>query len=460
MTTTIPNETSVQNLQEQARRHLWMHFSRMGGYSDDHEIPIITRGEGAYVYDAHGKRYLDGLSGLFCVNAGHGRTELAEAAARQFEELDFFVIWSYAHPRAIELATKIASMTPGDLNRVFFTSGGGEAVESALKLARNYHRMRGNGQKAKHIAREVAYHGTTLGALSATGITNLRSQFEPLAPGGCHVPNTNIYRWPEDREPVWAADAIEERILFEGPETVSAVILEPVQNAGGCFVPPDGYFQRVREICDKYDVLLISDEVICAWGRLGHYFGCERFGYQPDIITSAKALTSSYVPMGAMIASDKVAEPFMEGTASFAHGFTFAGHPIAAAVALANIEIFEREDLCGHVLAKEGEFRNMLESLRDIPIVGDVRGAGYFQAIELVKDQETKESFNAEESERLLRGFLSGELYDRGLICRADDRGDPVIQLSPPLICDTEQFEEIHDVLRPILTEASQMMRN
>jgi adenosylmethionine-8-amino-7-oxononanoate aminotransferase len=447
-------------MQEQARRHLWMHFSRMGGYSEDHEIPVISRGEGAYVYDAHGKRYLDGLSGLFCVNAGHGRTELAEAAARQFEELDFFVIWSYAHPRAIELATKIASMTPGDLNRVFFTSGGSEAVESALKLARNYHRMRGNGQKAKHIAREVAYHGTSLGALSATGITNLRSQFEPLAPGGCHVPNTNIYRWPEDREPIWAADAIEERILFEGPETVSAVILEPVQNAGGCFVPPDGYFQRVREICDKYDVLLISDEVICAWGRLGHYFGCERFGYQPDIITTAKALTSSYVPMGAMIASDKVAEPFMEGTASFAHGFTFAGHPVAAAVALANIEIYEREDLCGHVLAKEGEFRNMLESLRDIPIVGDVRGAGYFQAIELVKDQDTKESFNDEESEKLLRGFLSGELYDRGLICRADDRGDPVIQLSPPLICDTEQFEEIHDVLRPILIEASQMMRN
>ncbi|MCB0858253.1 MAG: aspartate aminotransferase family protein [Solirubrobacterales bacterium] len=459
MSTASPSQTTVDNLQEQARRHLWMHFSRMGGYSDEHEIPIITRGEGAYVYDSHGKRYLDGLSGLFCVNAGHGRPELAEAAARQYEELDFFVIWSYAHPRAIELASKIASMTPGDLNRVFFTSGGGEAVESALKLARNYHLMRGNGRKLKHIAREVAYHGTTLGALSATGVTDLRQQFEPLAPGGCHVPNTNIYRWPEDREPIWAADAIEERILFEGPDTVAAVILEPVQNAGGCFVPPDGYFQRVREICDKYDVLLISDEVICAWGRLGHYFGCERFGYQPDIITSAKALTSSYVPMGAMIASDKVAEPFMEGTNSFAHGFTFAGHPVAAAVALANIEIYEREDLCGHVREKEGEFRGMLESLRDIPIVGDVRGAGYFQAIELVKDQDTKESFNDEESEKLLRGFLSGALYERGLICRADDRGDPVIQFSPPLICDTEQFEEMHDVLRPVLTEAAQMMR-
>lgn len=447
------------NLQEEARKHLWMHFTRMGGYDDQNEIPILTRAEGAYVWDEHGKRYLDGLSGLFCCNAGHGRTEIGEAAARQVEELDFAVLWSYAHPKAIQLASKIASLAPGDLNRVFFTSGGGEAVESALKLARNYHRMRGNGQKAKHIAREVAYHGTTLGALSATGITNLRSQFEPLAPGGCHVPNTNMYHWPKDREPTWAADAIEERILFEGPETVSAVILEPVQNAGGCFVPPEGYFQQVREICDKYDVLLISDEVICAWGRLGYFFGCERFGYQPDIITTAKGLTSAYAPMGAMIASDKVAAPFMEGDASFAHGFTFGGHPVAAAMALVNIEVFEREDLNGHVLRKEGEFRDMLEGLRDIPIVGDVRGAGFFQAIELVKDPETKQGFNDEESESLLRGFLSGELYKRGLICRADDRGDPVIQLAPPLTCDTEQFQEIHDVLRPVLTEASERMR-
>jgi adenosylmethionine-8-amino-7-oxononanoate aminotransferase len=444
----------VRPLQELAQRHLWLHFSRMGSYSDDREIPIIVRGEGCYVYDDSGNRYLDGLSGLFCVNAGHGRTELGEAAARQVEELDFYTLWSYAHPRAIELAARIASLAPGELNRVFFTSGGSEAVESALKLARNYHRQRGNGQKHKVIAREIAYHGTSLGALSATGITELRSPFEPLTPGGCHVPNTNVYRWPEDRHPLWAAEAIEERIEFEGPETVAAVILEPVQNAGGCFVPPDGYFERVRQICDSHDVLMVSDEVICAWGRLGHYFGCERFGYQPDIITVAKGLTSAYAPMGAMIVSDQVAEPFLEGTSSFAHGFTFAGHPVASAVAMANLDIFESEDLCAHVLAKEGEFRQTLESLYDLPIVGDVRGAGFFQAIELVKDRETKESFNEEESEALLRGFLSSELYRRGLICRADDRGDPVIQLAPPLISDTEQFEEIHDVLHGVLTEA------
>ena len=454
--TTEELSTSLQDL---ARRHLWLHFARMGSYNADREIPIIVRGEGCYVYDDHGNRYLDGLSGLFCVNAGHGRAELADAAARQMEELDFYTLWSYAHPRAIELATRLASLAPGDLNRVFFTSGGSEAVESALKLARNYHRLRGNGQKHKTIAREIAYHGTTLGALSATGITELRSQFEPLAPGGCHVPNTNVYRWPEDRHPLWAANAIEERIEFEGPETVAAVILEPVQNAGGCFVPPEGYFQRGREICDRHDVLLISDEVICAWGRLGHWFGCERFEFQPDVITVAKALTSAYAPMGALIASDRVAEPFLQGDESFAHGFTFAGHPLASAIALANLDIFEREDLCGHVLDREAELRQMLETLHDIPIVGDVRGAGYFHAIELVKDRETKETFDDEEAEQLLRGFLSGELYRRGLICRADDRGDPVVQLAPPLIADSEQFEEIHDVLHAVLTEAWKRVR-
>jgi adenosylmethionine-8-amino-7-oxononanoate aminotransferase len=255
------------------------------------------------------------------------------------------------------------------------------------------------------------------------------------------------------------AEAIAHRIEFEGPDTVAAVILEPVQNAGGCFTPPEGYFERVREICDEYDVLLISDEVICAWGRLGEWFGSQRYGYQPDIITTAKGLTSAYAPMGAMIASDRLAEPFLSGTRSFVHGFTFAGHPMSAAIAMANLDAFEREGILEHVRANEGPFRAMLESLRDIPIVGDVRGAGYFQAIELVKDQDTQASFSDAEAETLLRGFLSGELFRRGLICRADDRGDPVLQLSPPLIAGPEQFEEIEAVLRPVLTEAAELMR-
>ncbi len=455
-TATQPSAGPASELQEKARRHLWMHFTRMGAYDEEHEIPVLVKGDGCYVWDEHGKRYLDGLSALFCVNAGHGRSEFGEAAKRQIDELGFYTNWSYAHPPAIELADRIAALAPGDLNRVFFTSGGSEAVESAWKLVRAYHKLNGEAQRTKIVARETAYHGTTIGALSVTGITSLRTQFEPLVPGACHVPNTNSYRWPEERDPLWAAEQLLHRIEFEGPETVAAVIAEPVQNSGGCFVPQDGYWQRVREICDEHGILLISDEVICAWGRLGHYFGCERYGYQPDIVTTAKGITSAYAPMGAVIASDKVAEPFMAtDTSMFNHGITFGGHPVSAAVALANLDVFEREDLCGHVRAKEGEFRAMLERLHaDLPIVGDVRGAGFFRAIELVKDKETKESFDDAESEELLRGFMSGELYRRGLICRADDRGDPVIQLSPPLVADSEQFEEMEGILRGVLTEA------
>jgi adenosylmethionine-8-amino-7-oxononanoate aminotransferase len=431
-----------------------MHFTPMGAYGDDHPVPIIMRGDGCYVWDEQGDRKLDGLSALFCVNAGHGRTELGEAAAKQVEELGFFTNWTYAHPRAIELAAKIAELAPADLNRVFFTNSGSEAVETAWKMAREYHKLRGDTQRTKLIAREIAYHGTTLGALAATGITPLRTPFEPLVPGGRHVPNTNTYRLPPGRGELWSAEAVAEMIEFEGPETVAAVIMEPVQNAGGCFVPPEGYWQRIREICDEYGVLLISDEVICAWGRLGYFFGCERYDYVPDMITTAKGITSAYAPMGAVITRDKVAEPFMEEGNMFIHGLTFGGHPVSAAVALKNIEIFEREDLCGHVREKEGEFKAALDGLRDLPIVGDVRGAGFFYAIELVKDQETHESFSDEDSAWLLREFLSGELYKRGLICRADDRGDPVIQLSPPLIADTEQFDEMVGILRPLLSEA------
>ncbi|MEA2155151.1 MAG: hypothetical protein QOE11_1291 [Solirubrobacteraceae bacterium] len=443
------------DLQERAGRHLWMHFARMGAYADGAEIPIIVRGEGCYVFDAEGRRYLDGLSALYCVNVGHGREEIAEAIAAQARQLEFFTNWSYAHPAAIELATRIAALAPPGLERVFFTSGGSEAVESAWKLARAYHRECGAASRYKLIARRLAYHGTSMGALAATGLPALRAPYEPLTPGAAHVPNTNSYRWEDGRDPLWAADAIEEQILFEGPGTVAAVILEPVQNAGGCFTPQDGYFARVREICDRHGVLLISDEVICSWGRLGHDFGCSRYDYVPDIITTAKGLTSAYVPMGAMIVADHVAEPFMHGAASFGHGFTFGGHPVAAAAALANLEILRREDLNGHVLANEPAFRAMLESLRDIEIVGDVRGAGYFQAIELVRDRATKERFSPEGSERLLRGFVAGELYRGGLICRTDDRGDPVIQLAPPLICGPEQFGEMEAVLRAVLTAAS-----
>jgi adenosylmethionine-8-amino-7-oxononanoate aminotransferase len=464
MTDTLapPPRRDPAELQRMARRNLWMHFTRLSSYAD-HDIPIIERGEGCYVWDVNGKKYLDGLSGLFVVQAGHGRRELAQAAAAQAEQLAFFPVWSYAHPQAIELASRLAALTPGDLNRVFFTTGGGDAVESAWKLARQYFRSKGEHGRFKVISRNLAYHGTSMGALSITGLPAIKAAFEPLVPGAFHAANTDRYRCRFCAlQPACTLDCaatIEDLIISEGPDSVAAVFLEPVQNTGGCFPPPAGYFQEVRRICDKYGVLLVSDEVICAFGRLGYMFGCERYGYVPDIITVAKGMTSGYSPIGAMIASDKLVEPFLEGSSAFLHGLTFAGHPVSAAVAMANLDVFEREDLLGNVRANEAQFRATLESLCDLPIVGEVRGAGYFYGIELVKDRDTRETFSDEESEDLLRGFLSGRLFEAGLVCRADDRGDPVIQLSPPLIAGPEQFAEIEQILRMVLTEASKRMR-
>jgi adenosylmethionine-8-amino-7-oxononanoate aminotransferase len=472
-----------ERLQSAARDNLWMHFTRMSTYQD-HDVPVIVKGEGAYIYDAQGRRYLDALAGLFVSQLGHGRTELAEAAAKQASQLAFFPLWSYAHPAAIELSERLAGYAPGDLNRVFFTTGGGEAVETAWKLAKNYFKITGKPLKHKVISRAIAYHGTTQGALSITGLPPLKQMFEPLVPSTFRVPNTNFYRAPEhtgvhhhgDSErgtprgsgaPAgtslevfgqWAADQIAVAIENEGPDTVAAVFLEPVQNAGGCFPPPPGYFQRVREICDEYDVLLVSDEVICAFGRLGHYFGADRYGYQPDMITFAKGVTSGYAPLGGMIATDRLMEPFLRGHETFLHGYTFGGHPVSSAVALANLDIFEREGINQHVLDNQDAFRATLERLLDLPIVGDVRGDGYFYGIELVKDKATKETFDEAESERLLRGFLSKALYEGGLYCRADDRGDPVIQLSPPLICDQSHFDEIEEILRKVLSEAASLL--
>jgi adenosylmethionine-8-amino-7-oxononanoate aminotransferase len=452
-------DRSADELKAAAHRHLWLHFTRMSSYAGT-EMPTIVRGSGQYVYDSRGKRYLDGLSGLFVSQIGHGRTEVAEAGARQAAELAYFPLWSYAHPRAIELAERLAMLAPGDLNRVFFTTSGSEAVESAWKMAKQYFKAIGQPGRYKVLSREIAYHGTSLGALAITGLPDLKAPFEPLPAGGVRVPNTNFYRAPgfvaDDVTAFgrWAADEIERAILREGPESVAAVYLEPVQNSGGCFPPPPGYFERVREICDRYGVLLVSDEVICAFGRLGYYFGSQRYGYQPDVITFAKGVTSGYAPLGGMMVSDRLMEPFADGPATFLHGVTFAGHPVSAAVALANLDVFEKEDLLGNVRANEDAFRATLGKLSDLPIVGDVRGEGYFYGIEMVKEKTTRQTFTDEESERLLRGFLSHALYDAGLICRADDRGDPVIQLAPPLTCTQEHFDEMEQILRSVLTEA------
>ncbi len=445
--------------QGNAAEHLWMHFTRMSSFANK-PVPTIERGEGAYIWDTNGRKYLDALSGLFVVQAGHGRVELVDAMAAQARKLAFFPIWSFAHPTAIELADRLAAEAPGDLNKVFFSCGGGESVETAWKVIKQYFKLIGKPSKTKVISRAVAYHGTPHGALSITGVPGFRLPFEPLVPGNARVPNTNFYRAPDEvggdekQFALWAANRVEEAILHEGPDSVAAVFVEPVQNAGGCIPAPPGYFERLRQICDTYDVLLVSDEVICAYGRLGTMFGAQKYGYQPDIITSAKGLTSGYSPLGAAIISDAIFEPFAQGNTTFPHGYTFGGHPVSCAVALANLDLFEREDLLGNVLRQENAFRQTLERLYDLPIVGDVRGDGYFYAVELVKDKATKQSLDAAEVERVLRGYIAGATFENGLYCRIDDRGDPVVQVAPPLICGQAEFDEMEQILRHVLSEA------
>jgi adenosylmethionine-8-amino-7-oxononanoate aminotransferase len=468
---------SAEELQRLAKDHLWLHFTNMGGL----EPPIIVRGDGCYLEDVHGKRYLDALAGLFSVNLGYGYgEEIGQAALEQMRELPFYTNWTYAHPRAIELASEVASLAPGDLNRVFFVSGGSEAVESAWKLARQYFAVREGatqapgvepgemvgrqvggpapGHKYKAIARDIAYHGTTFGALSLNGVEPLRTPFKPLVPEVRHVSNTNRYhRPPEETEEEFTAfllDELERTIQEMGPETVCLIHMEPIQNAGGSFIAPAGYWKGVRELCDRYDILLSADEVITAFGRVGHWFASERYDIRPDIVTCAKGLSSSYAAIGAVVATDRVMEPFLDASSMYTHGITFGGHPVMSAIALKNIEIMKRERIMEHVLGNEDAFRSTLAQLLDLPIAGDLRGTGYFYALELVKDKETRETFSDEECETLLRGFLSPRLFEKGLICRADDRGDPVVQISPPLVATQAEFDEMTGTLGDVLTEA------
>ena len=457
--TTVSPGLSPAELQQAARDHLWLHFTRMGGYKE-HEIPVIVRGEGCYLEDSNGKRYLDALAGLFTVQIGYSYgEEVGEAAAAQMRELPFYTNWSYAHPRSIELAAEVARLAPGDLNRLFFVSGGSEAIEAAWKLARQYHQARGE-RRWKAVSRRTAYHGTTMGALSINGIAALRAPFEPLVPDVIHVRNTNRYhRPPEETEEEFTAfllDDLESAIVAEGPGTVALVVMEPVQNAGGSLTPPAGYWQGVREICDRYGVLLCADEVITAFGRLGAWFGSELYDIRPDIVTCAKGLSSAYASIGAVIAADHVVEPFLGEKEMYAHGITFGGHPVQCAIALKNLEIMQREKIVERVVENEDAFRSALEQLLDLPIVGDLRGRGYFWALELVRDKETRAGFSDEESESLLRDFLSPRFFEKGLICRSDDRGDPVVQISPPLIAGQAEFDEIAGILGDVLAEAWQ----
>ena len=449
------------DLRSLAQRHLWPHYTELSALEKG-TLPVIVRGEGCTVEDSEGRRYLDALAGLFCVQIGYSHgAEIGQAAADQMAQLPYYPNWSYAHPRAIELAAEVAGLAPDGLERVFFVSGGADAVETAWKLACQYHRERGE-RRWKVVSRHMAWHGTSMGALSINGVPGARLPFEPLVPGAVRTRNTGRFRRPaEESDAEFCAfllDDLEQAILRESPASIAMVIMEPVQNVGGALTAPAGYFEGVRAICDRYGILLCADEVITGFGRLGEWFASTRYGIRPDLITCAKGLSSGHAPIGAVIATDALAEPFLGDGSMFLHGLTFGAHPVSAAIALKNLEIMRRVRLLDHVAEHQGAFEGSLRQLLDLPIVGDVRGAGYFYTIELVSDPDTLRTFDAEQSRRILHDFVSPKIFERGLICRTDDRASPLIQLSPPLIAGQPEFDRIVGILGDVLAEAGKQL--
>ena len=448
-------------LQQTARDHLLLHFSKQA--LDD--LLVLERGEGVYVFDTKGKRYVDALSSLFCAQIGYSYgEEMAATVASQLTQLAFNTNWGTAHPAAIELAGKLASLAPGELEHVLFTGGGSESVESAWKLVREHYLATGQPQRTKAIARDIAYHGVTLGALSFTGVDRFKTPFGPPPIDVTHVRNTNLFRGGPDGGPVTDPVAfcrellseVEQAIIAAGPDQVALLIAEPVQNAGGCLVAPEGYWRGLRELADRYGILLMADEVITGCGRLGEWVASGREGIAPDLVSLAKGLTSSYAPMGAVLASERVVAPLIETGAVLRHGITFGGHPLSAAVALKNIEIFERDGVLENVRERTPYLAERLQTLCELPIVGDVRGDGFFWAMELVGPDNSR--FDAEQRDRLLRGFLPGRLREAGVIARADDRGDSVLQIAPPLISDQAVLDDIVGRLGDVLADASAHM--
>jgi adenosylmethionine-8-amino-7-oxononanoate aminotransferase len=450
------------DLRSAIAEHSWLHFYQMQRLID-HPPMVITRGAGAKVYDQDGKEYIDALAGLFCVNAGYGREAIARAMYEQATKIHYVSSFSYPNEPAVRLAEKLATLAPvagnGDA-RIFFVSGGSEAVESALKIAKQYQRAQGFAGRYKTISRRLAYHGTTMGALSVTGLHSVRAPFEPLVPGAHHAPMNLHYRCPycmdESQCNLQCERELEALVEQEGSETVAAIILEPVQNSGGCIVPHPDYYRKVRELCDRTGIVLIMDEVICGFGRVGEWFGTEHFDIQADIITCAKGLTSGYAPLGAAIVKKGIADAFLGAEQNkLMHGITFGGHPVSAAAALANLAILEREQLCNRSqLSGEYLMGQLKEALDASAIVGDIRGLGLFIGIELVKDRRTRESLHGEANV----GWLSDQLLQHGVICRADDRLDPVIQLSPPLVISKEEMDRVVAVLAKVIGELEKRM--
>jgi adenosylmethionine-8-amino-7-oxononanoate aminotransferase len=407
---------------------------------------VWVSGDGAVLVDADGREYLDGLSGLWNVVVGHGREELARAAMEQMEELAYCSGYAgSSNLRAIELAEKLASLAYPSITRFFFTSGGGEASETSFKLARSYWKIRGFPTKTKVISRQWGYHGVTLAAMSATGISGYWPLFEPRVPGFIHIPSPYPYRYeaPPGVSPgVAAADELERAILQEGPETIAMFIAEPIQGAGGVLVPQEDYFRRIREICDQYDVLFVADEVITGFGRTGKWFALDHWGVEPDVFQFAKAITSGYFPLGGVGVAERIAKVLDHGASPWMHAYTYSAHPVGCAVALRNLDILEREGLPAQA-AQKGDYllAQLRASLADHPHVGEVRGKGLMCAVEFVKDKSTKEEFDPANR---IGEKLNAEAQRRGLFSRL--RGD-VFCLAPPFVTTREQLDRVVRIL-------------
>jgi len=448
-------------LRAKARRHLGPHFTRKDTWES--EFPVFVRGEGSYLYDTTGQRHLDGLAGLFCVNMGHGRADIAKAAADQVGTLAYASNWGSAHVPAIEAATLIAELAPGDLETTFFVNSGSEAVETALKFARQYHRSQGAPERTKIISREMAYHGTTMGALSITQLPKIKDPFGPLLPGIRSVPNT--LGFVGDCGHATELDCITEVeavILEEGPETIAAVFAEPVQNGRGALVAPDGYWPALRALCDKYGILLVSDEVICSFGRLGHWFGHGVTGVVPDMITFAKGSTSGYAPLGGMIVREQLVTELYDSPkgGTFTHGATWGGHPVSTAVAVANISAMRDEKVLENVATHGPKLRDALNSLKDAHrCVKDVRGTGFFYAIEMMADNHSGRELTDAESLTVLREVLPEAFRRTKVILRGDDRGAPMLMISPPLVADEEVLSELLHGVDAMLTDVEKAVQ-
>ncbi|MER6288924.1 aminotransferase class III-fold pyridoxal phosphate-dependent enzyme [Streptomyces sviceus] len=445
-----------------ATRHLLLHMTPNGSLGPEGEdLLVVQRGEGPYVHDADGRRYIDGLSGLYCCQLGYSYgPEFAEAAERQLRELCYSPLWTgSAHPAAIELAERLARIAPVDIEHTFFSGGGAEAVEAAWKIARRYHALRGEPGRTKAIARRGAYHGLTIGALSFTDDPGLSEPYGPPAIDTRFVSNTNrsgLARQFADDEAytAWLLAELEAAVLDEGPETVALLIAEPVQNRGGCITPPEGYWQGLRMLADRYGFLLAADEVITAFGRIGEWFGGDRYGARPDLITVAKGITAGYAPLGATLVGTKVAEVINRPGAVLNHGYTFAGHPLSAAIALRNLDIMERDRILDNVRALQGDLAKRMTALKDLPIVGDVRGTGFFYACELVGDLDDG-GFSDTARKELVAGLIPRRLREAGLLARVYDRSAPLVQIAPPLISDRTLLDRIAAIIAGTLAEAS-----